>query len=274
MSTETNNKRFLIHESAFRRPQARIGSYLLALAAGVVLMPIAAHAALDLTLSEASFPTATPFTATNPTSSNPVLDVNTSPETYGDFTYSNVVVKSTEATGYAQLTLHSATITNNDPNNAHTISLIISETDYSLPGGPGSTLSLTGTYSLDPEIFTSGNAMMTSYADAANDQFPSDPANAATTTSISTAVQSYTYNPQTGGGIGDGTGPTFFQRSNISPGDYSLAGSITININAGGTVDLSDNTFTFANAGVPDPTSLAIFAASGLLLMRRRRSGK
>jgi hypothetical protein len=244
---------------SFRR-KAVLGSAVLAAA---MFAPTAAHAALDLTISEPTFaPSVTSTGGSTISTGLPAI-------AYGDFTYSNLVVTSNEAASFSQLTLDSATITNTDPNNAHTISILVTDTDYTLPGGPGSTLSLTGAYSGTALVsgLTTGTAVMTSYADTANHQDPSDPANAATVTSISSAVQPFTYLS----GIGGGTGTTFFQRSNVGLGAYSLGGLITITLSKGGTINLNDNTFTFANPVVPEPTSLAIVAASGLLLGRRKR---
>jgi hypothetical protein len=248
------------------RRKAPLGSCLLGLIAGVAFMPTVAHAALDLTLSE---PTFAPLTDSTGGSS---LSTGLAAQTYGDFSYSNLVVNSSETTSYSQLTLDSATITNTDPNNAHTISILVADTDFTLPGGPGSTLSLTGAYSGTAlaSSLTTGTASMTSYADSANHQDPTNPANAATTTSISSTPQAFSFLS----GIGGGTGTTVFQRSSVGTGAYSLAGVITITLSKGGTINLNDNTFTFANPVVPEPTSLAMLATSGMLFLRRRRSGK
>jgi hypothetical protein len=252
--------------SARRKSHTVFG--LLGLATAFLLAPAAANAALQLTVSETAF---APFMSSTGASSL-VVDAPSPPLALlplGDFAFGNVVVSSTEGAGVAELTLNSATITNTDLHNVHTISLLIDDTDYNVPGGPGSTLSLKGAYSgtADAVDGTSGLATITSFADAKNDQDPSDPANAATTTSTSSPLKAFDFNS----GIGDGTPTTFFQRSTVGLGLYSLAGEITITLSPGGSINLNDNTFTFANVVVPEPTSLGILAAGGLMLMRRRR---
>jgi cytoskeletal protein RodZ len=252
--------------SMFARHKARIGLSVLSLGAAALLMPAISHAALIFSVTEPGFPSSTPL-STAGTELNPGGTT-----TYHDFTYKNLDVTSDQSAGSAELTLDEALITNTDTS-PHTISLLIAETDYNTPGGPGSTLSLQGTYSgtAGAAKLTTGSATMTSYADSANEQDPTNPANPLTVASTSsTANKAFNFaNP-----VSDFTGVTFFQRSTVGSGNYSLAGVLSITLSAGGSINISNDTFTFANQVVPEPTSLAMVAAGGLLLIRRRRAGK
>jgi hypothetical protein len=249
-----------------RHHKARIGLSVLSLGAAALLMPAASHADLIFSVTEPGFASSTPLS----TAGSELFAGGTN--TYHDFTYKNLDVTTDQSAGSAELTLDTAQITNTDTTSQHTISLLIANTDYNTPGGPGSTLSLQGTYSgtAGAPKLTTGSATMTSYADAANEQDPTNPANPLTVASTSTANKAFSY----ANSVSDSTAVTFFQRSTAGTGDYSLAGVLSITLSAGGSINISNDTFTFASQVVPEPTSLAMVAAGGLLLIRRRRAGK
>jgi hypothetical protein len=196
--------------------------------------------------------------------------------TPGDVSYSAIFASSDSpgTSGGAEVTLDHVKLTNLS-NTTQTISITVADTDYSAPGGPGSTLSLFGSFSGTPDLGTSGlssgTASMSSYAD------PLDGPNASTspvaTTTVTSTASPTSFNTITGSFAG-ATPVATFTRSNSAPALYSLAGVTTITLAPGSVLDLNNDTVTFTNTVVPEPTSMALLASGGLLLMRRRRAAR
>jgi hypothetical protein len=192
-----------------------------------------------------------------------------------DVSYSTILASSDSpgTSGGAQVTLSHVKLTNLS-SIPQTISITVADTDYNAPGGPGSTLSLFGTFSGTPDLgnsgLSSGTASMSSYAD------PLDGANASTspivTTTVTSTASATSFSTITGSFAG-ATPVATFTRANAGGGLYSLAGVTTVTLAAGSVLDLNNDTVTFASTVVPEPTSLAMFAAGSVLLMRRRRAG-
>lgn len=194
--------------------------------------------------------------------------------TPADVSYSAIFASSDSpgTSGGAEVTLDHVKLTNLS-NTTQTISITVADTDYSAPGGPGSTLSLFGSFSGTPDLGTSGlssgTASMSSYAD------PLDGPNASTspiaTTTVTTTVTPTAFTTITGSFAG-ATPVAMFTRSNSGPALYSLAGVTTVSLAPGSVLDLNNDTVTFSGTVVPEPTSLTLLASAGLLLMRRRRA--
>ena len=192
-----------------------------------------------------------------------------------DVSYSTILASSDSpgTSGGAQVTLNHVKLTNLSSIN-QIISITVADTDYTAPGGPGSTLSLFGTFSGTPDLgltgLSSGSASMSSYAD------PLDGPNASTspvlTTTVTSTASSTSFSTTTGA-FASATPVAMFTRSNAGGGLYSLAGVTTITLAPGSVLDLNNDTVTFASTVVPEPASLAMFAAGSVLLMRRRRAG-
>jgi hypothetical protein len=199
---------------------------------------------------------------------------NFGPVANPDVSYSAVQATSDSpgTAGGAEITLRDVDITNLS-NVPQTIAITVADTDYAAPGGPGSSLSLFGTFAGTPALGlsgpSSGAVSMSSYAD------PLDGPNASTspvlTTTVTSTATPVLFNTMTGSFSGI-TPTAVFTRVSGPPALYSLAGVTTVTLAPGSVLDLTNNTITFANTVVPEPASLAIFATGSLLLMRRRRA--
>lgn len=190
----------------------------------------------------------------------------TTPGSTANFTYSDFVASSTNSVADGVLSLKSGEITNNDPSASHTVTVKIEQDGYTLPGAPGSTLSLFGSYGGTFEPAGTIIGSMSAFADIANNQ----DASAAPTVVGTSGTQSFSGPPDLG--FQGFTSPQMFTRSSVGTGAYSLAGIVSLTIPSGVTVDFSTKEITFSLSSVPEPTSLGLGALSGLLLLRRRRA--
>jgi len=246
----------------------RLSPWLLGLAAAAFI-PASAHAALVIVLNDVTDGSSATFTDPT-TSALPSTTYTIADGTLGggNITYQNVEATSNSpgTASFARVNLASADLTNNT-GAPITVKITVGDTSYSAPGGPGSTLSLLGSYAGTYDPTASGSVQMSSYADALNG------ANASSSPTASTSSGTTTFNGSfvVPNSFSGGTPPTIFARSATSPGLYSLAGITTLVLNPGGTVDLSDNSVTFAVASVPEPTSLALLGMGSFFLFHRRR---
>jgi hypothetical protein len=238
--------------------KAGIGSCLLGLAAAA-FVPTTAHAALLLIIDD----------VTDSASVSPSTATPASGTLAPGLGYANVVVSSNSpgSAAFAQVSVASATLFNTS-DQPKTVSLTVADTDYALPGGPGSTLSLVGAYAGTFLPGTAGSVQMTSFADAADGPNASLSPIATTT---STASLTNPFPPLPTLSLSGTTPVAAFSRSTVGLGLYSLAGVTTLVLQPGSFLNLNNNTVTFATTSVPEPTTLALLGAGGLLLMRRRR---
>jgi hypothetical protein len=243
----------------------------IALGASLLATPGAAQASLQLrmVISEVGTSNSATFNwdgKTTDDNDNPAIIVS---QTIGDMRVF-LTVASTNSPGdgtHAFLSIGSSTITNQDKNNGHTLSIAVSATDYSAPGTDGNpylpylTLESNSSGTLRSKASTtSASGSFTSYASATNHLFATD--FAAPTINFALGGSTTAYSGQT-------------ERKPFVESRYSLT-SIGLYTLSGGAVLSNEGGNTFMHA--PEPSSLAL-AALGLVtvtvgrVLRRRRNG-
>lgn len=157
----------------------------------------------------------------------------------------------TPSEGFLQVT----TISVRNLGTASPLTITLTGTDYSLPGGPGDTLILLS--SVGGTISNNGVGVPVTFQSFA------DATNAAPAVQVAAPLQTYASAGGTLESFNNDVTTTFTRGS----GSYSLSSVLTLHLSPGAQANISGTTITF----IPEPATLGLLAAVAPLATRRRR---